>query len=319
MSIKITTSDGSISVEGVSKETPEAKTPTETQSSEPVKKAGEIKEESETSEEISTDENLESESKEGIEDDESEESDESESDEGKKPSRGIRKRIKKLSERASRAEQRAVEAEEQAKYFREQALKGNPQKPESKEKPQEFGKPKPESFDTHEEWVEAVTDWKFDQRKAKENLERQAFEKSQKIKSHIDKFKESTDDYDEVVSSVDNFLLPNAALEAIQESDDPARLTYELAKNPKELERISKLSPLAVIREIGKFEAKLQSRSESSEIVNQNKKPKAPAPINPVGNKASSGVKKSIYDAEKISQSEYEKMRMDQIRAQRRA
>jgi hypothetical protein len=68
--------------------------------------------------------------------------------------------------------------------------------------------------------------------------------------------------------------------ETIKASDLGPDLAYWLGSNPKEAERISRLSPLLQAREIGKIEAKL-----GSEPV-QKKTTSAPEPIRPVSARA---------------------------------
>ena len=63
---------------------------------------------------------------------------------------------------------------------------------------------------------------------------------------------------------------------------------YQLAKNREEYERICKLSPLAAAREMGRFEAKLQSSEAPTQAKTTTK---APPPLKPVNAKASASVK----------------------------
>lgn len=91
----------------------------------------------------------------------------------------------------------------------------------------------------------------------------------------VRKGEEKYDDFAEVVGEI---KADNPISVAVMESDMGADVAYYLAKNPDEIDRLSELSPVSQVREIGKIEAKL--------IANATPKPKtpsnAPAPITPV-------------------------------------
>jgi hypothetical protein len=65
--------------------------------------------------------------------------------------------------------------------------------------------------------------------------------------------------------------------ETIKASDIGPDLAYWLGSNPKEADRISRLSPLLQAREIGKIEAKLSFDPPKKKTTS------APEPIRPVG------------------------------------
>ena len=91
---------------------------------------------------------------------------------------------------------------------------------------------------------------------------------------------EKYEDFEEVVTS-DSVKITPVMRDAIFELDDQeiqAEISYYLGKNPKEALRISKLSPMRQIAEVGKLEVKLTSQPTPT------KRPSAaPAPIAPVG------------------------------------
>jgi hypothetical protein len=69
--------------------------------------------------------------------------------------------------------------------------------------------------------------------------------------------------------------------ESIQASDIGPDVAYYLGVNPKEAERISKLSPILQAKEIGRLEAKIASEPMTKKTTS------APAPISPVTAKGS--------------------------------
>lgn len=234
----------------------------------------------------------------------------------KKKLGGFKKRIGKLaSERDFWKEQ----------YLAEKESKTNV-KPDSKnvETPtaqavEATNKPKPENFDSHEEYTEALTDWKLDQReqaktqKEKEDKFKEEFSKRQQtFQKRYNEFNEKTPDFEEAMESVSDIMLPMAQQDAIVSSEHAPAIMYELAKDRKNLERIAALDTLAAIREIGKIEAKIEARSMNNKNeTNETKTTKAPPPIKPLNGNNSTN--KSVYD-QNLSQSDYEKMRMEQIR-----
>lgn len=182
------------------------------------------------------------------------------------------------------------------------------------------GKPKIEDFESHADFTEALADWKFEQREqereSKQKAAKQRAEFEAVGKSHAErvaKFKETATDFDEVFEEIEDVDFTPEFTEAVLTSDMSAELIYHLAKNPEEIERINKMSYRDVVKAIGKLEYKLESKKEE--------KPKltnAPKPISPVKGKGAVPIKKSIYD-EGLTPSEYEALRWEQIKAQKRA
>lgn len=176
-------------------------------------------------------------------------------------------------------------------------------------------KPNPDNFESHSDYVEALTEWKIDQKdqkKTQESEANQAKQKAQEIgtafKERLETFKEKHEDFDDLLEAATkpHLRLDDVAQHALIESEKSAELLYELAKNIPELERISKLSPIQQIKELGKIEARL-----TSEPVKEPKKQStAPAPISTIKAKGAT-VTKSIYDPN-LSQKEYEALRRKQ-------
>lgn len=262
-------------------------------------------EQDETTEESETSESEESlDNTEESEDEHDEEK--SQQDEKPKKKGGFKKRIERFQRKLSVAEQELA-------YWKEKALKENSKaEPESKTpaKTETNGKPKVDDFATYEEYTEALTDWKIEQRekerdsKARETQVKTEYQKQvETFQSKVSEFAKTKDDFEDVISEVDDVPLSLGVSEAITSSENGPELMYELAKNKKELMRINALSPILAAREIGKIEARL-AKTESKPIP---KTTKAPAPISPVGNKGSATIKKSIYDPN-LSQADYERL-----------
>lgn len=138
---------------------------------------------------------------------------------------------------------------------------------------------------------------------------------SKEYNSKLEAFKKVQPDFDEVISdfaeNYGDFRASPAVIEALMTSDYGPNVLYEILNDHAEYERLAKLSDLAIIREIGKIEARIQSKKESA-TSNSLKASKAPAPVSPLG-KGSTPVTKSLSDPN-ISFAEYEKIRMQQLK-----
>jgi hypothetical protein len=231
---------------------------------------------------------------------------------------GFQRRIDKLN-----AQKSAIQQE--AEYWKQMALKSaGAQKDESKPVDQTKpatadGKPKADDFDTHAEFVEALTDWKTEQKLSErdQKLERSKLqtEQAKLVQTFTERreaFLKTAPDYDEVMESVDDVPLTPALREIILTSENGPEIAYELAKNRDEFERISKLSPLAVAREVGKLESRLSAKSSDGKT-EQKKITKAPKPIDPVNAGGKGSAAKSIADPN-LSQAEYERLRKEQMK-----
>lgn len=227
---------------------------------------------------------------------------------------GFQRRIDKLNSRIS-------DKDKEVEYWKAQALKDAnvDKKVEVESKVISEGKPIADNFDTHAEYVEALTDWKTEQKfkEREQNAEKVNLQNErQKIVAAYNEraksFAEKNEDYFDVIESVDDIQLPVAFQEIILTSDNSAELTYELAKNREELARIAKLPPLALAREIGRIETRLLKASDSKPIESK-KITNAPKPIETIGRGSSGAIRKSINDPE-IPFNEYERLRREQMK-----
>lgn len=172
------------------------------------------------------------------------------------------------------------------------------------------GKPNRDAYETHDEYVEALTDWKVDSRlkaekiaAAESNAKTQHLTKAEKHVARVQEFAKAHSDFREIVESLDDG--PKVSLtvqEVILDSDNGPELMYQLAKNRKEFERINALPAIQAARELGKFEARFAKPSEETK---QTKTTKAPPPVKPIGSKASVSTK----DPGSMDFDEYKKWR----------
>jgi hypothetical protein len=162
-------------------------------------------------------------------------------------------------------------AREQRKWEREQAAKAA--ETQARKAPAEI--PPIEQFASPDEYAEVLAE-----RKAEELLARreQARMQSEIIESYHEREEEARNKYDDFEQVAYNSKLPitDAMAQTIQASEVGPDMAYYLGSNPKEAERISRLSPLQQAKELGKIEAKLADNP----VVK--KTSSAPAPIAPI-------------------------------------
>jgi len=132
-----------------------------------------------------------------------------------------------------------------------------------------------EQFESPEAYAEALAYQKAEELLAKREAAKQ---QSQVLESYQEREEAARDKYDDFEQVAYNPKLPitDVMAETIQSSDIGPELAYYLGSNPKDAERISRMSPLAQAKEIGKIEAKLASDPPVKRTTS------APAPISPV-------------------------------------
>ena len=270
------------------------------------------KEKAETAKESDLD-SEESEESEAEESETSEETGEEVEDSSEKPKKkgGFKRRIEKLSSKLSAAEQ-------EKEYWRQQALNAQSTKEAEHIEPvkaQASNRPDPNDFEEHDDYVEALTDWKLENklserdRKLQEDELKNSYQKQiSTFQEKIQDFSKTVEDFDEAIQDVDDIPMSLVVKDIILESENGPELMYALAKNREEYERICSLNPLAAAREMGRFELKFL-KQKSSEEKQQLKTTKAPKPLTPV-HSGKSG--KSMKSPEDMTFQEYKAWRESQ-------
>ena len=159
-------------------------------------------------------------------------------------------------------------AREQRKWEREQAQK-------AKSQPVPTEPLKADDFADAPSYADALAE-----RKAQELLARRdaEAERAATLDAYHDREEEARNKYDDFEQVAYNPKLPvtETMAQTIQATENGPDVIYYLGSNPKEAERIARLSPLLQAREIGKIEAKLGDNPPAK------KTSTAPAPIAPV-------------------------------------
>jgi len=137
-----------------------------------------------------------------------------------------------------------------------------------------------DKFESVEAYAEALATQKAEQLLQQRELERQ---QAALVESYHEKEEQARDKYDdfEQVAYNPSLKISTVMAQTIQASEIGPDIAYFLGSNPKEADRISRLSPFLQAKEIGKIEAKVAASPPT-------KKPSsAPAPIQPVAARAS--------------------------------
>jgi len=133
----------------------------------------------------------------------------------------------------------------------------------------------PEQFTTTEEYVEALTT-----SKAQKIVEQQQYAKQQQelLGSYHEKEEDARAKYEDFEQVAYNPKLPitDVMAQTIQAAENGPDIAYYLGTNPKEADRIARLTPFLQAKEIGKLEAKVASEPVTKRTSS------APAPISPV-------------------------------------
>ena len=161
-------------------------------------------------------------------------------------------------------------AREQRKWERDQAQRQSEQ--------QTLRAPATQSvdqFESPEAYAEAMAYQKAEELIAKREAAKQ---QSAVLESYQEREEQARDKYDDYEQVAYNPKLPitNVMAETIQSSDIGPELAYYLGSNPKEADRISRMTRLGQAKEIGKIEAKLAAAPPIKKTTS------APAPISPV-------------------------------------
>lgn len=187
-------------------------------------------------------------------------------DKGRFKKGGVQARIDELT-RGKR------EAERRASYYEGLATRSTAQDPA-----EDAARPTADQFDDYGDYVEALTDWKVDQ-KTKSLASDAAkgvmqHEREANYAERLAEAKTIIPDFMEVVEKSDIGIAPHVG-EAVFDSTRGPEIFYHLAQHPEVAERLNGLTPVRAALEIGKLEAQLEAPAT--------KRPSnAPAPISPI-------------------------------------
>ena len=161
-------------------------------------------------------------------------------------------------------EQRKWEREQQAKQAEMQVRQSVPKE-----------LPPVDQFESPEAYAEALAMKRAEEMLQQRDLQKQKAAIEDSYAEREEEVRNKYDDFDQVAYNP-QLRVTDVMAETIKSSDIGPDLAYWLGSNPKEADRISRLSPLLQAREIGKIEAKITAEPF------QKKTSSAPDPIRPV-------------------------------------
>lgn len=137
-----------------------------------------------------------------------------------------------------------------------------------------------DKFESVEAYADALAAQKAEQLLQQRELERQQAALVESYHEKEEQAREKYDDFEQVAYNP-SLKISTVMAQTIQASEIGPDIAYFLGSNPKEADRISRLSPFLQAKEIGKIEAKVAASPPTR------KPSSAPAPIEPVAARAS--------------------------------
>lgn len=208
-----------------------------------------------------------------------------------KPKGGFQKRIDRLTRRNYELEERLQRLADQ----HEDVLNRLAGKHEEKIEPK--GKPDSAQYQNIEDYLEALADWKAEQKAQavyeKVRAEEAKQSENERLKQVFDSYNQRVsqargriDDYDETVNRTD-IQVPQSVQLAVFELENGPDIVYHIGKHPELAEKLCNMSPLAAVAEIGRISASLadqESEDDSEDDDSPKGKPvsSVPPPIKPV-------------------------------------
>jgi len=188
-------------------------------------------------------------------------------------------------------------------------------------------KPTPDKFDDYGAYVEALTDWKSDEKiKANNETQKQESAKERATRERNERWAtrraaaaERISDFNEVLEAGSDVRIADFVSDALDDCDRQADLVYKIAKDPSIAEKLNRMTPRQAALELGRMEAALPAVSAEPDpeevkpadtvkpAVPVRKTTSAPPPIKPIAKGGSTAV-----DLSRLSGDDYVKARAAQ-------
>lgn len=183
----------------------------------------------------------------------------------------VRKRIDKIVWQRE-------EARREAEHWKRMAQQQKA--PEAKQEAADPTRPQQGQFETWDAYLEAVADWKVEQRlkKVQEDFSKRSQQERvsgalKTFEERAEKAREKYPDYDDLFERAP---ISEAMAPTILESENGPELAVYLSKNPEVARKLYRLSPTQAARELGKIEANLDDLLKPKTVS------EAKPPLNPV-------------------------------------
>lgn len=223
--------------------------------------------------------------------------------------KGVKKRFDELTREKYAARALADKERSEREYWQKKALDATEARASA---PVPTGvQPGVDDYDTYEDYLGALTDWKVEQRLSEQRVENtQQAEQRAKAELHsryMDRASQAQDrytDYDAVAHG-QHWIPSETMTNAILESEQGPDIAYWLGSNPGEAERIARLGNTEQLMELGRVAAHAAKPPKK-------KATGAPPPIKPAGAKAT-----AEKSPDEMSDAEFNAWRRKQISSRR--
>ena len=256
-----------------------------------------------------------------VEPDEAEEETEEEGDGEEKEGEEEPAKPKRTGGFQRKIERLVRENEYLARRFHELAQQQRPQQPPQQPQPVADGRPRQDQFDSYDEYLDKLTDWKLEARLQQEHTaqqqRQQAAQQQERLtgwQQRVGQFKSEAPDFEDVLESVDHINLTPVLQQAIMADALGPKLAYELARRPEDFARIASLDPVGALTALGEFKARLEPAKTAAPGNGVKPVSRAPNPIRPVGNGAGAT---STVPMDQMPLGDYIRARERQIKAAR--
>jgi hypothetical protein len=153
--------------------------------------------------------------------------------------------------------------------------------------------PSIDNFESTDAYADALALRKAEELVAQRDRQKEQAEIVEAYSEREEKARDKYDDFEDVVYNP-KLRITDVMAETIQYSDLGPDLAYWLGSNPKEAERIARLSPILQAREIGKIEVRLSDNPPVKKTTS------APTPISPVTARSSGSPSHDTTDPRSI-------------------
>jgi len=208
-----------------------------------------------------------------------------------KPKDKLNKRFDKVSKRAQEAEAEAAELRNRLKELEGRV---NPQQQQAQQTQPVYddGKPSASQFNDAFEYAEALAKWSADNALRQRDAQEAARKNQDSWNAKLEKAKAEYEDWDDVVPK-SKVIVRDEIRDSILESDVGPQILYALASDDEFAKKLAAMPVIKALKELGKLEAKFESKAEEKPQAKQANisRSKAPSPISPLtGGKAGADV-----------------------------
>lgn len=172
-------------------------------------------------------------------------------EEGKKPAKGVQKRLDELTRQKH-------ETARDRDYWRELAMRQAAPQPEQAPQRAQQAPPQEDQFEDYESFQRALTRYELKQELAQEQNQQTAAQKAQSFQERVNAKAAEMPDFASVVYDP-AVPITDTMREVILDSELGAEVAYFLGTNLSEAQRIAALSPHRQAAELGKLETKLSA------------------------------------------------------------